>query len=72
MISAAGIVVGIFTSFLATNCMNVDETSKIERTLKVQIGVSTILMTPLLYIVSVSCLPATFDFPHVNEGGKVT
>ena len=62
MISALGIVVGIVTSFLATNCMNVNETSKIERTLKVQIGVSTILMTPLLYILSITCLPATFEF----------
>ena len=35
MITAAGIVVGIFTSFIATNCMNVSDPTKIERTLKV-------------------------------------
>ena len=35
MISSGGIIVGILTSFLATSCMNVDETHKIERTLKV-------------------------------------
>jgi len=35
IISAAGIFVGIFTSFLATSCMKVNEISQIERTLKV-------------------------------------
>lgn len=72
MITAAGIFVGILTSFLATTCMKVDETKKIERTLKVQIGVSTVLMTPLLYIISKACLPENFEFPHVEEGRYVT
>ena len=35
MISAAGIVVGIFTSFIATGCTSVDRTDKVERALKV-------------------------------------
>mmetsp|Transcript_15012 Transcript_15012/g.18969 ORF Transcript_15012/g.18969 Transcript_15012/m.18969 type:complete len:345 (-) Transcript_15012:1327-2361(-) len=35
MISAAGIIVGLVTSVLATNVMAVDETDKIEKTLKV-------------------------------------
>ena len=60
MITAAGIVIGILTSLLATNCMAVNEVSKIEKTLKVQIGVSTFLMTPLLYFLSMSCLPENF------------
>ena len=29
-------------------------------------------MTPLLYIFSKACLPETFEFPHVEEGGSVT
>jgi|Transcript_19686 inorganic pyrophosphatase len=72
MISAGGIVVGVFTAFLATNVMGVHEVEKIERTLKVQIGVSTIAMTPVLYILSMWCLPAEFKFLNVAEGGHVT
>ena len=60
MISAGGILVGIVTAFLATNVMDVNQVDKIERTLKVQIGVSTVLMTPLLYVLAISCLPAEF------------
>ena len=72
MITAAGIVVGIFTSFIATNCMNVSDPTKIERTLKVQLGVSTVLMTPMLYLLSQACLPEKFEFPDVEEGGHAT
>merc|ERR1719266_552369 len=72
MITAAGIVVGIFTSFIATNCMNVSDPTKIERTLKVQLGVSTVLMTPMLYLLSQACLPEEFEFPDVEEGGHAT
>ena len=72
MITASGIFVGIITSFLATNCMAVDEFSKIEKTLKYQIGVSTLMMTPVLYFLSMWCLPAEFKFAKVQEGGDVT
>ena len=72
MITAGGIAVGIVTSFLATAVMAVDEVDKIEKTLKVQIGVSTILMTPLLYFLSMNCLPAEFNFPNAVEGANVT
>ena len=76
MISAAGIVVGLVTSFLATHVMNVNEIEKIERTLKVQLGVSTVLMTPCLYIIAMWCLPSEFEFAQVvkagDEGGHVT
>ena len=71
MITASGIIVGILTSFLATSIMSVDETPKIERTLKWQIGVSTLLMTPVLYGLAITCLPVQFRFP-VEEGWKVT
>ena len=72
MISAGGILVGIVTAFLATNVMSIDETNKIERALKVQIGVSTLLMTPLLWALSMACLPSEFEFKKVQEGGQVT
>jgi len=60
MISAGGIIVGVLTAFLATNCMGVHQVEKIERTLKVQIGVSTVLMTPVLYVLAMACLPSEF------------
>lgn len=72
MITAGGILVGIVTSFLATNVMAVDQVEKIERTLKYQIGVSTLLMTPMLYFLSMSCLPEKFSFEKVEEGRDVT
>lgn len=72
MISAGGIIVGIVTAFLATNVMAVDRVEKIERTLKYQIGVSTLLMTPMLYFLAMTCLPEEFNFEKVSEGGKVT
>lgn len=72
MISAAGIFVGVITSFLATHCMSVDQPDKIEKVLKYQIGVSTVLMTPMLYILSMWCLPAEFSFEKAVEGRNVT
>ena len=72
MISAAGILVGLATSILATNIMTVSEIDKIEFTLKVQIAVSTVLMTPTLYFLAIWCLPSEFEFKGVHEGSNVT
>jgi Na+/H+-translocating membrane pyrophosphatase len=49
VISACGIFVGILTSFISTWIYNVDEPEKVERSLKMQLIFSTILMTPFLY-----------------------
>lgn len=49
VISACGIFVGILTSFISTWMYNVDEPEKVERSLKMQLIFSTILMTPFLY-----------------------
>jgi H+-translocating diphosphatase len=72
MISAGGIFVGIITSFLATHLLGVNEPTDVERTLKIQLIVSTILMTPFLYLISMCCLPDSFVFAEVKEGGHVT
>ena len=61
IISAFGIVVSVITSFFATNIMRVDEPHQIERTLKWQLFISTILMTPVLYGAAVWILPSTFN-----------
>ena len=63
VLSAFGIIVCLITSFFATNFMKVDEPCVIESTLKMQLVISTILMTPAVYIAAKICLPAQFEFP---------
>lgn len=72
MISAAGILVGIVTSFISTHIVTVDEQKKVEFSLKLQLVVSSLLMIPCLYFCAVMCLPAQgFQFPNVEGGIKV-
>ena len=61
MITASGIFVSIVTSFFATNFMKVDTDDKIEKTLKYQLVISTVILTPVIYIVSLWVLPETFS-----------
>jgi len=61
-ISAAGILVCIVTSFFATNIMLVTEQAKIENTLQWQLIISTLLLTPVIVIFSLYCLPSVFYF----------
>lgn len=60
LISAAGIGVCIVTSLFAIYFMAVDEESKIESTLKWQLNISTILLTPTIIVISLYCLPERF------------
>mmetsp|Transcript_25385 Transcript_25385/g.17934 ORF Transcript_25385/g.17934 Transcript_25385/m.17934 type:complete len:497 (+) Transcript_25385:322-1812(+) len=62
VISAFGIIVGFLTSFLSTHLMDVDEASKVEKSLKYQLIGSTVLMTPALYLAAIYTLPASFTF----------
>jgi inorganic pyrophosphatase len=63
-ITAFGIVVCLVTSYLATNCTNLtwgdDALSQIEGVLKKQLIVSTVLMTPAIYIACVLFLPSSW------------
>lgn len=62
-ISAAGILVGIFTSFFSTNFYTVDDAIKVEWSLKLQLIISTVLMIPCLYFCAIFCLPKSgFEF----------
>jgi len=56
-ISAAGVVVCIITSLFATNYMIVKDKHTIEKTLKYQLIISTVLMTPVAYWLCYQCLP---------------
>jgi inorganic pyrophosphatase len=68
LISATGIFISFFTSFFATDLMTVDREEKIETTLKWQLIISTVLLTPALYFLAMNVLPETFSF---TRGGEV-
>ena len=59
-ISGAGIIVCMLTSFVATHLRTVKSESDIEQALKLQLLISTLLMTPTLYQLCHSFLPAAF------------
>jgi len=60
LISAWGIVICFLTSFTATFFLKADEPEKVMLSLNLQLLVSTVLMTPVLYLCSEWYLPATF------------
>lgn len=59
-ISAFGILVCLLTALIATDFRPAKVVSEIESTLKVQLIVSTLLMTPIIYLVAIISLPASF------------
>ena len=58
---ATGIVVCLITTFFSTHLFLVETNEDIEPSLKRQLLVSTIIMTPIAYGVCVGFLPDTFD-----------
>jgi len=60
MMSASGIIACFFTSLLSTHVMKVNRQPEIERTLKIQMGVSGVLESILLLIVAYFWLPSHF------------
>ncbi|GBG27602.1 Pyrophosphate-energized vacuolar membrane proton pump [Hondaea fermentalgiana] len=70
VISAMGILACILTSFVATNIRPVRDGAQVETVLKTQLVLSTIILTPLLALVSWFFLPADFTFgadPNANS-----
>eukprot|EP00349_Pseudokeronopsis_sp_Brazil_P006980 CAMPEP_0202967742 /NCGR_PEP_ID=MMETSP1396-20130829/12737_1 /ASSEMBLY_ACC=CAM_ASM_000872 /TAXON_ID= /ORGANISM="Pseudokeronopsis sp., Strain Brazil" /LENGTH=537 /DNA_ID=CAMNT_0049693167 /DNA_START=485 /DNA_END=2095 /DNA_ORIENTATION=+ len=66
LISACGILVCIVSSFMSTHILKITNESQVEFSLKAQLVVSTLLMTPVLYFLSQTALPATFNFSTVE------
>lgn len=60
LISSAGIIASLLTSFLATTCFPVKREVDIEKVLKVQLGVSTLLLTIFMYPLAKLFLPDSF------------
>jgi len=59
-LSSSGILVSLLTSFASTHLMVVKDQAGIEPSLKRQILVSTLLMTPVVYIICYYFLPDNF------------
>lgn len=57
ILSAAGILVCIITAFFATHIMTVTKKENIESTLKWQLIISTILLTPTIIVLSLLLIP---------------
>jgi len=62
MITGSGIIVCLLTSIIALTIMKPKSADKVENTLKWQLIISTVLMTPTLYALAYFCLPETFVF----------
>jgi inorganic pyrophosphatase len=58
---AFGLFICIFVSALSTDCMEVDTLDKVERTLKLQLILSTILLLAATLLVSYLSYPAEFS-----------
>jgi len=61
LISSTGIVVGLLTLFVQGSLYKVKEMADVEKALKGILVISTILMTPVVILLSYYCLPAVFS-----------
>jgi inorganic pyrophosphatase len=74
MISAAGILVCLVTGFIATHVQTVAKANDVEWVLKVQLLVSSLLMTVVVFPLAMTFLPSTFHFtdftqPQISQAG---
>jgi len=67
-VSAAGILACILTSFIATNVQPVRCEADVEKVLKVQMAVSTLLMTMVTYPMANAYLPPSFHIGGMAAG----
>jgi len=66
-IASAGLLVCLVTSFLATDIMPVKKEEDIETALKIQLGVTALLMTFAMYPVTILCLPSEMTILGVED-----
>jgi inorganic pyrophosphatase len=66
-VSAAGILVSIVCSFLATDVSPVREEADVEKVLKVQLGATSVVMTVVLYPIANAFLPAKFSIGDLTN-----
>jgi H+-translocating diphosphatase len=66
-VTASGIIVCLLTTLLATDISPARSIPTIEPTLKTQLIVSTLLMTPVVLLVAFITLPTTFTMPYPGD-----
>jgi inorganic pyrophosphatase len=66
LISALGIIVGILTSFVSTHFVKANTRDKVMLSLNLQLFVSTVLMTPVLFFCAKAFLPTVFTLSTAN------
>lgn len=66
-VTASGIIVCLLTTLIATDLKPAKTIPEIEPTLKVQLIVSTLAMTPVVLAIALLTLPATFNVPFPGE-----
>ena len=71
-ISAAGILVCIATSFIATHIRPVIKESDIDMALRIQMVVSAAVMLPITYVIAINTLPDHFKIAGVSRIRSVT
>ena len=70
-VSAAGIFVCLITTFFATNIFKVNLSKEIEPALKLQLIISTVIMTPAILLVAYLTLPSEFTITVVGATPKL-
>ncbi|CAN0111390.1 unnamed protein product [Ectocarpus sp. 6 AP-2014] len=65
-VSAGGLLVCLLASFLSTDLFPVKEEKDIEWSLKMQLIVTTALMVPVTYVLSISFLPSYFEIDAMD------
>merc|ERR1719440_908981 len=71
-VTAVGILVSFVTTLVATDIKPASQISEIESSLKLQLVLSTVLMTPCVYFLATSLLPAEFTGLFTDDPAKVT
>jgi len=71
-ISAAGILVCLVCSFVATSIRPVKKESDIETVLKTQLGLTTILLTAAVYVLAICFLPDKFLLERASRAASIT
>ena len=66
LISAAGIIVCMFVTFISTSCLRADSAARVNLSLTLQLVVSTIVMTPVLYVGAHMFVPAKFTLTQAQ------
>lgn len=72
LISSVGVIVCLLSSFVATNIFPVTEKERIELALRIQLIITTLLMTPATILIAYYFLPASFHIDGVSKSMYAT